>query len=117
VGSTTGERFEKALEAIRENIGRAGEKADKGEDDAKEREIIKSKRTEIESADSEFRKEFAATEKKLKDAKLPQEILDRHYKFVKHYDDNVKELKTNLDDVDKARTSVVRPTLLYIWRP
>ena len=79
----------------------AGEKADKGEDDAKERGIIKAKRAEIESADSEFKKEFAATEKKLKDAKLPQEILDRHYKFVKHYEDNLKELKTNLDAIEK----------------
>lgn len=110
--ATTGERFEKALEAIRENVDRLGKKhalsgvegAEKGEDDAKEREIIKTKKAEIESADGDFRKEFAATEKKLKDAKLPQEILDRHYKFVKHYEDNLKELKINLDDVDKAKT-------------
>ena len=107
VGKTSGERFEKALEAIRENVDRLEkkhalsgvERADKGEDGARERGIIKTKRAEIESADSEFKKEFAATEKKLKDAKLPQEILDRHYKFVKHYEDNLKELKTNLDAV------------------
>ena len=101
---TSGDRFEKALEAIRENVGKAGEKADKGEDNAKERETIKAKRAEIESADSEFKKEFAATEKKLKDARLPKEILDRHTKFVKHYEDNLKELKTNLDDVEQAKT-------------
>ena len=29
VGATSGERFEKALEAIRENVSRAGDKADK----------------------------------------------------------------------------------------
>lgn len=109
VGATSGERFEKALEAIRENVDRLEKKhalsgvegADKGEDDAKEREIIKTKRAEIESADREFRKEFSATEKKLKDANLPQDILARHYKFVKHYEDNLKELKTNLDAVGK----------------
>ena len=108
VGTTSGDRFEKALEAIRENVSKAGDKADKGEDDAKEREIIKNKRAEIESADSEFRKEFAATEKKLKDAKLSQEILIRHYNFVRHYEDNFKELKTNLDDVEKATTKADR---------
>jgi cell wall-associated NlpC family hydrolase len=115
-GNTTGERFEKALESIRENVDRLEKKhalsgvggADKGEDDTKEREIIKTRRAEIESADSEFKKEFAATEKKLKDAKLPQEILDRHAKFVKHYEDNLKELKTNLDDVEKATTRADR---------
>jgi hypothetical protein len=113
VGATSGERFEKALEAIRENVGRLEKKhalsgvegADKGEDDAKERGIIKTKRAEIESADSEFRKEFVATEKKLKDAKLPKEILDRHYKFVKHYEDNLKELKTNLAGIEQGAKS------------
>lgn len=31
---------------------------------------------------------------------LPKEILDRHYKFVKYYEDNLKELKTNLNAVE-----------------
>jgi transglutaminase-like putative cysteine protease len=108
VSETTGDRFEKALEAIRENISKAGEKAAKGEDDTRERETIKAKRVEIESADVEFKKEFAATEKKLKDAKLPKEILDRHYKFVNHYEDNLKELRANLDDIEEAKTTSVR---------
>ena len=104
-GDTTGERFEKALDTIRENVSRAGEKTGRGEGATEEIEAIKAKRAEIESADVEFKKEFAATEKKLKDAKLPKEILDRHAKFVKHYEDNLKELKTNLDDVEKAKTT------------
>jgi transglutaminase-like putative cysteine protease len=101
----TGDRFEKALESIRENTSRAGEKLAKGEDDTREREAIKAKRVEIESADVEFKKEFAATEKRLKDAKLPKEILDRHAKFVKHYGNNLKELRTNLDDIEQAKTT------------
>ena len=99
--ATSGERFEKALEDIRENVGKAEKRHERGEDDIAEREQIRTKRADIESADSEFRKELAATEKKLKDAKLPQEILDQHYKFVKHYEDNLKELKTNLDAIEK----------------
>ncbi len=110
VGQMSGERFEKALDAIRENVSRAGEKVGKADDkagrgDAATGEIdaIKKQRAAIEAADVEFKKEFAATEKKLKDAKLPQEILDRHAKFVTHYEDNLKELKTNLDDVEKLK--------------
>ncbi len=108
--ATAGDRFEKALDAIRENISKAGEKLalsgaeGAGEDDTREWDIIKAKRAEIESADGEFKKEFSATEKKLKDAKLPKEILDRHYRFVKHYEDNLKELRANLDGVEQAKT-------------
>ena len=40
----------------------------------------------------------------LKEKGLPPEILERHYKFVKHYDDNLKELNDNLDAIDKSRT-------------
>jgi len=101
---TTGDRFEKALEAIRENISKAGDKAAKGEDDTQERAVIRAKKSEIEASDVEFKKEFSSTETKLKDAKLPKEILDRHYTFVKHYEDNLKELRTNLDGIEQAKT-------------
>ena len=101
--ATTGDRFEKALESIREKIGKAEEKASKNQDFTAEVAEVKAKRADIESADIEFRKEFATTEKKLKDAKLPKEILDRHVKFVKHYEDNLKELKANLDDIEKQK--------------
>ncbi len=100
------ERFEKALDGIRENVDKARDKEDKGEDDTQERESIKTKRAEIDSADVEFKKEFSATEKKLKDAKLPKEILDRHYKFVKHYENNLKELRANLDGIELAKTKI-----------
>ena len=102
---TTGDRFEKALESIRENISKADEKSSKGQDIGAEIEAIKTKRADIESADVELKKEFAATEKKLKDAKLPKEILDRHAKFVKNYEDNLKELRGNLDGIELAKTT------------
>lgn len=60
-------------------------------------------RGEIELLDKDIRKQFAETENKLKDAKLPAEILERHYRFVKHYDDNLAELKGNIDRVEKAK--------------
>lgn len=105
IDTSSGERFEKALEAIRENVGKADDKTGRGEAATEEIEAIKKQRAEIESADSEFKKEFAATEKKLKDANLPQEILDRHAKFVKHYEDNLAELKTNLAGIEQGAGS------------
>jgi hypothetical protein len=100
----SGERFEKALEGIREHINKAESKSNKGEEPREDIETIKTKKAEIESIDAELKAEFAATEKKLRDANLPAEILERHHKFVKHYQDNLKELIGNLEQVEKAQT-------------
>jgi hypothetical protein len=81
-----------------EEVGKIG----RLEDEKKTK--LKTKKAEIEGLDLEIKKQFTETEKKLKDAGLPQEILDRHYKFVKHYEDNLNELKANLDAIDKAKT-------------
>jgi hypothetical protein len=78
----------------------------KGQDVTTEVTEITTKKAEIEVLDVELRKEFAATEKKLKDAKLPKEILDRHYKFVKHYEDNLAELKTNLTGIEQSAKGI-----------
>jgi transglutaminase-like putative cysteine protease len=102
---TSGEKFEKALETIRENVSRAGDKEAKSQDITAEVAEVKKQRAEIESADVEFKKEFAATEKKLKDANLPKEILDRQAKFVKHYEDNLAELKANLAGIEQGAGS------------
>ncbi len=104
--ATTGERFEKALETIREKIDKAQEKTAKNQDATAEVAEVKAKRTDIEKIDIELRKEFSATEKKLKDAKLPKEILDRHYKFVKHYEDNLAELKANLTGIEQSAKGI-----------
>ncbi len=112
-------RFEKALENIRQSAAKTEEKTDKGEDVTAEIATIKTKRAEIESLDVDLKKEFAATEKKLKDAHLPKEILDRHYEFVKHYEDNLRELRANLDGVEQAKTksdrkAKIERTRLYL---
>lgn len=67
------------------------------------RERLKAGKAEIVLLDPDIRKQFAATEKRLKDAKLPDEILQRHYKFVKHYDENIAALQSNLAAVEKAK--------------
>jgi len=91
------ERFQKAIEEIEEIL----------EDPTAERETkarrVKVKRTEIEELDRGIRKQFAETEKKLREASLPEEILERHHKFVKYYEDNLNELKTNLETIEKTK--------------
>ncbi len=91
------ERFGKATEEIGAVL------ADPKMDIEAKKQALKVKKGEIEALDTEIKKEFAATEQKLKAAKLPDEILQRHYKFVKHYEDNLAELKGNLDAVEKAK--------------
>jgi hypothetical protein len=92
------EKFQKTLEDI-ENI-----LADTSTDTDTKKNKLKTKKSEIESLDVEIKKQFSDTEKKLKDEGLPNEILERHYDFVKNYDDNLSELKNNLDAIDKAKT-------------
>jgi len=65
---------------------------------------LNAAKTEIEALDKDLRTQFAETEQKLKAAKLPPEILARHTKFVKHYDDNLAELKGNIERVEKAKS-------------
>lgn len=109
VGQQTREdRFEETLDNLRTNIAQAQEKITRGEDAALEVETLKTGKAVIESVDVEFKKEFAETEKKLKDANLPQEILDRHYKFVKQYETNLKEFKSNIDGIEKPGTKTER---------
>ena len=96
------ERFEKNLESLRELIKTVEQKSRKGQEPADEINAIKNRKAEIEAIDAELRAEFAVTEKKLKDAKLPGEILKRHQKFTAHYESNLKELIGNLDALSKA---------------
>ncbi len=100
---STADKFEKALEDIRANVTRTEGKVTKGEDASSEIQALKAKKSEIETLDAELKGQFSATEKRLKDAKLPKEILDRHYAFIKHYENNVSTLKAEIDDIEKAK--------------
>ena len=96
-GEAPEERLAKLTEELEETL------ADPKADVDKKRQRLKSSKTEIEALDVDIRKQFAETEKKLKAAKLSPDILERHRKFVKHYDDNLTELKGNIERVEKAR--------------
>jgi Transglutaminase-like superfamily len=91
------ERFAKTVEGLREAL------ADAKLDTESKKQRLKAGKAEIEALDPEIRKQFKETEKRLKDANLPAAILARHYRFVKHYDDNLAELKGNIGRVEKAK--------------
>lgn len=92
------EKFQKAMGDLKDIVSRKYTLETK-------RNKIREKRDAIESLDEEIKSQFADTESKLKNAGLPQEILQRHYNFVKHYEDNLKVLKTNLDSAENAKTN------------
>lgn len=91
------ERFSKLTEEL------AKELADTKADVAGKKQRLSAAKAEMDGLDREIRKQFAETEKRLKDAKMPAEILERHYRFVKRYDDNLAELKGNIERVEKAK--------------
>ena len=96
-GEGAEERLSRLTEELREAL------ADSKVDHESKKLRLTAGKGELVKLDVEIRKQFSETEKKLKDAKLPAEILDRHYKFVKHYDDNLAELKGNIERIEKAK--------------
>lgn len=98
-GKTAGERFGQAVEGIGSVLADA--KLDLA---AKKRELM-ARRSEMAALAAQVRAEFAATEKRLKDARLPAEILERHRRFVAHFESNLAELTSNLDALEAAKTA------------
>ena len=90
------EKFSQAIEDVESIL-----KDNKADHETKKRRV-RSKKAEIDAGDIEIRKQFTETEGKIKD--LPDVIKKRHRDFVKHYESNLSELKTNLDYIDKAKT-------------
>jgi hypothetical protein len=100
------ERFSKITEELETTL------SDSKLDHNSKKTRLKAGRDEIDRLDVEMRAQFAATEQKLKAAKLPAKILERHAKFVKHYDDNLNELKGNVARVEKTQDSTETETEL-----
>jgi len=92
------EKFQEALE----NIEQILTDTDTETDTDTKKDKLKTKKAKIGNLDKEIKKQFKATEKKLKEAGLPNEIIKRHKDFVKLYEDNLKELNDNLDEIDQA---------------
>src|SRR6185369_1822947 len=100
------ERFAKITEELENTL------ADTKTDAASKTTRLKAGRDEILKLDTEMLAQFAATEQRLTAAKLPAAILERHRKFVKHYDDNLNELKGNIARVENAKDTAETETEL-----
>ena len=91
-----GEKFSKDIEDIDSVLKDASTDIDT------KRLKLRGKKAEIDADDVEIRKQFSDTEAKIKD--LPIEIQQRHRDFVQKYEDNLKTLRDDLDEIDKATT-------------
>ncbi|MEW6104167.1 MAG: transglutaminase-like domain-containing protein, partial [bacterium] len=56
-------------------------------------------------------KEFKETEEFLKEKKLPDKILQRHYDFVKQYNENYAKLKEGIEEAKKGKTKELKEFL------
>ena len=92
------DKFQKAIEDIGAILD------DQSIDTVTKKAKIKTKKDEIGLLDVEIKNQFTQTEKKLKSANLPAEILSRHYNFVKYYEDNLNELMANINAIENAAT-------------
>jgi hypothetical protein len=90
------ERFQRTIDDIEKTL------ADTVTDTDTKKDKLRIKKLEVESFDTEIRKQFKETEDKIKD--LPEEIKQRHRDFVRKYEENLNTLRTNLDDIEKAKT-------------
>ncbi len=93
-----GERLNKAIEEI-EQIIQAVQTVQTVEEKRAGKERLQTKELEIEALDKEIRKQFSETETRIKD--LPDIIKQRHREFVSKYEENLKELKNNLEAIKK----------------
>jgi ElaB/YqjD/DUF883 family membrane-anchored ribosome-binding protein len=84
------QKLQKVLEDIEQIL------KDTTTDTGTKKNKLKTKKADIAKLDKEIKKQFKETEKKLIDAGLLDEILQRHYDFVKKYEENLQELITNL---------------------
>ena len=61
------------------------------------RDRLKAKKADLIGFDKKMRRKFKDTEAHLKDKGMPQAILDRQKAFVKHYEDNYRQLSDSID--------------------
>jgi hypothetical protein len=101
---TTSGKFEESLRATKKVVEELDHDIASGKDITLQLESLKGHKQTLEAADPQIRVEFNATEKFLKEKKLPAEILARHAKAVADYDTNYKTLKTNLDSIIQLET-------------
>ncbi|MEW6104071.1 MAG: transglutaminase-like domain-containing protein [bacterium] len=97
---TSAEEWEKAILSLEESLSETKTKTFSAN-------VLSKKQDELLKINQKLEKEFKETEEFLKQKKLPDKILQRHYDFVKQYNENYKKLKENLDSSIKTKDTRV----------
>lgn len=98
---TPAERLESSLHIIKKTVTRAERDAAANKGIAQHAEILAHELSALESADVEIRSRFGEVEAKIKAAKLPAEILQRHSKVVSEYQDDFRALTDDLREIER----------------
>src|SRR5581483_11682913 len=93
--------FDSTLSAIEKDVGRLQTRIAKGEDTGKERSELSGLRQKLDVLDDDTRRAFDEIERQIKDRKLPQIILERHYRAVSVYKQELQTLKDGLDGLQR----------------
>lgn len=101
-GPTNDEKLSRTIETIEQRLAQIETRLEKDEDAAKEKSELTALRQELDVLDDQAGKDFDAIEIVLKDKRLPQLILDRHYQAVKAYKQGIQTLKADLDELQVA---------------
>jgi hypothetical protein len=96
------ERLARTLEAIEDRLGQLENRLARKEDATSDKDELKRLRKDLDEFDRHALADFEKIGKHLKDKNLPKVILDRHAEAVATYTAEIKTVKANLDNVEKA---------------
>jgi len=102
-------KFTDHLKNLRRLAKQAADVHGRGEDVAPAMAALRQARQALREADRAIRDEFAATERKLRQANLPPEILQRHADAVAAYDAKQRELDSQFGGAEDAHGRIVDP--------
>ncbi len=97
------EQLSANLEKIESRLSKMEQKLAKRENASQDISELKNLHKDLETLDQKTLDNFDKIKKHLEDKQLPKTILDRHEEAVRNYRREMQVLKTNLDDLDKAK--------------
>ncbi len=94
-------RAEEALYLVKATLQELSRDIATGRDIAPRLDVLKNHRESIAAADPQVRAEFSQTEKTIRDAKLPDVVLKRHEQTLADYDNGMRPVVAELDEVER----------------
>lgn len=97
------EKLSHTLEALQTRLEHFMTRLDQGDTMAHQKPALRTLRRELDAEDQQAMADFDAIEHHLKEKKLPQVILERHYEAVRTYRREMQALKANLRGLDDVK--------------